>query len=246
MSQTLKFLVGREREGQVNNNKSCYFVKSGVMVIINCGKGVVDALKRTGAMKGVKEVYQIITHSSREHLYDLKKFFTVLKANGIKPKLIESVSLDKDLIKKLKLNEDDDYQLLQPLRDNCNWVNFLVTPHTDKSYSCPIELNVDGKKIFYGGDCGIIPFAIENYDEYYFDFAEKSDEFHLDVHKVKKLVQKNKIRKNQMWLVHLTNMRALQIAQKVGMNVAEEEKAKINKIEAKKEKQAKVTEAEIN
>lgn len=238
MSQTLKFLVGREREGAVNNNKSCYIIKNGVMIIINCGKGVVDALKRTGVMKGVKEVYQIVTHSSKEHLYDLKKFFMVLKANGITPKLVNSVSLDNALIKKMGLVDGDDYQTLEPLKDNCNWVNFLVTPHKDKSMSCPIELNIDGKKIFYGGDCGVIPFSIEGYDEYYFDFAEKSDEFHMDITKIKKLSQKYKIRKSQMWLVHLTNMAALQMAERIGMNVAEEEQAKINNIAKKAEKRA--------
>ena len=37
-----------------------------------------------------------------------------------------------------------------------------------------------------------------------------------DITKIKKLSQKYKIRKSQMWLVHLTNMAALQMAEKIG------------------------------
>ena len=233
MSQTLKFLVGREHEGQVNNNKSCYFVKNGTMILVNCGKGVVDAMKRTKALVGVKDVFIVITLSNKEHLYDLKKFIEVLKRAGIKPKIIESISLDKNLIKKMKINEDDDYQLLEPLQNNVKWINFLAVPHTNKKLSCPVELYLDDKKIFYGGDCGIIPFSIENYDEYYFDFGDMKEEYYLDVEDIKKLVKKNKIKKQQLWLVHLQNVQALQNAQKIGMKVAQEEERKLTQIAKK-------------
>ena len=234
MSQTLKFLVGREHEGQVNNNKSCYFVKNGTMILVNCGKGVVDAMKRTKALVGVKDVFIVITLSNKEHLYDLKKFIEVLKRAGIKPKIIESISLDKSLIKKMKINEDDDYQLLEPLQNNVKWINFLAVPHTNKKLSCPVELYLDDKKIFYGGDCGIIPFSIENYDEYYFDFGDMKEEYYLDVEDIKKLVKKNKIKKQQLWLVHLQNMQALQNAQKIGMRIAQEEERKLTQIAKKR------------
>lgn len=229
MSQTLKFLVGREYNGQVNSNKSCYFIKKGTMILLNCGKGVVDAMRRTHALNGVKDVYIVITLSNKEHLYDLKKFLEVLKRAGIKPKILESISLDKNLLKKMKLTEDEDYQLLEPLQNNVKWINFLAVPHTNKKLSCPVELYLDDKKIFYGGDCGIIPFSIQNYDEYYFDFGDKEDEYHLDVNDVKSLVKKNKIKKKQLWLVHLQNLQALQAAQKIGMQVAEEEQKKFTK-----------------
>lgn len=231
MSQTLKFLVGKEKDGELSDNKSCFFTKNNVLFLINCGEGIVTALKRSGIMKNIKEVYIIVTHSSKQHLYDLKKFITVLKNNKITPKVVDSISLDKDLLKKMKIAKED-IELVEPLRDNCNWVNFLVTPHKDKSFSCPVELKFDGKKILYAGDCGTIPFSIENYDEYYFDFADKTNEYALDIEKIKKLVKKNKIKRNQLWLVHLNNMHALQIAEKVGMNVAEE-KQKIQEIHKK-------------
>lgn len=199
------------------------------MVIINCGKGVVDAMRRTKVLNGVKDIYVIITDSTKEHLFDLKKFFTVLKANKIKPKIIESISLNKKLIKKMGLKDGDDFQLLEPLKSSCKWVNFLAVPHKDKSLSCPVELHLDNKKIFYAGDCGAIPFSIENYDEYYFDFADLTDEYHMDYEKIKKLAKKNNLRKNNIWLVHLNNLRALQIAEKTGMQVAEEERKKFEK-----------------
>lgn len=199
------------------------------MVIINCGKGVVDAMRRTKVLNGVKDVYVIITDSTKEHLYDLKKFFAVLNINKITPKLVESISLNKKLIKKMGLKDGDDYQLLEPLKNNCKWVNFLAVPHNNKSISCPVELYLDDKKIFYGGDSGSIPFAIKNYDEYYFDFADLKDEYHMDYEKIKKLAKKNNLRKSNIWLVHLTNLRAMQIAEKIGMQIAEEERKKFEK-----------------
>ena len=238
MSQTLKFLVGREYKGEIGNSKSCYYKKGSTFFLINCGKGAVDAMKRTKALKGVKEVYIVITCSNKEHLQDLKKFIYVLKAGGVTPKIIESISLNKKLLKKMGVNEGDDYQTLEPLSSNLKWINFLATPHKNKNFSCPVELYLDGKKIFYGGDCGIIPFAIKGYDEYYFDFSDKKSEYHLDPLKTRNLVQKNQIKQNQLWLVHLQTVNALKIAQQIGMQVAEEEKIKLDNLEKKQAKKA--------
>lgn len=229
MAQTLKFLMGREYKGQVNTNNSCYYKKNGILFLINCGKGVVDAMKRTRVLTDIKQVYVVITNSSKEHLADLKKFFFVLKQAKIKPIIIESISVNKKLLKRMGINEGDDFAFLEPLSNNIKWINFLATPHSNKNFSCPIEMLLDGKKIFYGGDTGLVPFAIKGYDEYYFDFSDKQSEYFLDVAKVKMLVQKNKIRKQQLWLVHLQNLQALQLAEKIGMQVAEEEKAKLVK-----------------
>lgn len=233
MSQTLNFLVGREYDGQVNSNKSCYFIKDGTMIILNCGKGVVDAMRRGRTLEKVKDVFVVITNSSKEHLYDLKKFFFVLKNKKIMPKLIESISLDKKIIKKLGLKDGDDYKLLEPLQNNIKWINFLAVPHKNQNFSCPVELYLDNHKIFYGGDCSSIPFKIENYDEYYFDFTDKKDEYFLDVDKIKSIVKKNKIKRKQLYLVHLQNLHALQIAQQIGMQVAMEEERKFVKSETK-------------
>lgn len=234
MSQTLKFLVGRQFDGQVNSNKSCYFIKNNAMFLINCGHGVVDAMRRTHVLDGITEVYIVITNSSKSHLYDLRKFLFVLKNKKIKPKLIESISLDKNILKKLGLMEDDDYQLLEPLKNNIKWINFLAVPHKNKKFSCPIEIILDGKKIFYGGDAYNIPFAIAQYDEYYFDFSDKKDEYALDVDKIKNIIKKNKIKRNKLWLVHLQNVQALEIARKIGMQVAQEEERKFTRITTSK------------
>lgn len=233
MSQTLKFLVSREYKGTLPNNKSCYFKKNKTLFLINCGKGTVDALRRGKVLNGIKNVCVAITASTRTHMADLKLFFKLLKTAGIKPKLLDTISLNKPLLKRMGIVDGDDCQLLEPLSNNVRWINFLATPHTNKNFSCPVELCLDGKKIFYGGDAGIIPFAIRGYDEYYFDFSDKQGEYFLDTSKIRNLVKKNHIKVNQLWLVHLENARALAIANKIGMQVAEEEQAKLRKIEAK-------------
>lgn len=238
MSKTLKFLVGREYKGQVNSNKSCYYVKGGKMILINCGKGVVDAVRRTKALVGIKDVFVVITNSDKAHLADLKKFLFVCKTGGVVPKIIESISLNKKLLKKMGVVDGEDCKFLEPLSNNINWINFLATPHKHKGFSCPVELFLDGKKIFYGGDAGIIPFAIKGYDEYYFDFSDKQNEYYLSPSQVRSLVQKNQIKKNQLWLVHLQNMQALKLALQIGMQVAEEEQSKIENIEKKQAKKA--------
>lgn len=233
MAQTLKFLAGREYKGGLPSNKSCYYKKASTMFLINCGKGTVDALKRTKALSGVKEMFIVITCSNKQHLADLKKLLFILNAGGVKPKIIESISLNKKLLKRMGVVDGEDCQFLEPLSNNIKWLNFLATPHKDKNFSCPVELYLDGKKIFYGGDSGIIPFAIKGYDEYYFDFSDKQSEYFLDPIKTRNLVQKNSIKQNQLWLVHLESVNALRMAQKIGMQVAEEEKTKLQKIEKK-------------
>lgn len=228
MSQTLKFLISEATGNKAINNKSCYFKKDGVLIFINCGKGVANAVKKSGVLKGVKEVFQVLTHDSIDHMHDLKPFFEYVKAQtGTLPKLIESVSFKKNKLKKLGIKDGDDYITVEPLKNNFNWINFLVVPHSDKSLSCPIELYLNNKKIFYAGDCGNIPFSIENYNEYYFDFADKASEYFMYPEKIKELARKNKIRKDRLWVVHLRNARALEIAQMAGMQVAMEEKKKI-------------------
>ena len=242
MAQTLKFLVGREYNGQVNSNKSCYYTRKGVMFLINCGKGVVDAMRRKHTLDGIKDVYLVITNSSKEHLSDLKKLLFVLKNKGIKTKIIESISVNKKLLKRMGVKEHEDFEFLEPLANNIKWINFLATPHSNYDFSCPVELYLDDKKIFYGGDCSTIPFSIENYDEYYFDFSDLKNEYYLSPEKIEKIIKKNKIKKSQLWLVHLQNLRALQIAQRIGMQVAEEEQQKFSK--AKPIKKQKTTEAQ--
>ncbi|MBO5399260.1 MAG: hypothetical protein J6A18_03320, partial [Alistipes sp.] len=74
--------------------------------------------------------------------------------------------------------------------------------------------------------------------EYYFDFSDKKSEYHLDPLKTRNLVQKNQIKQNQLWLVHLQTVNALKIAQQIGMQVAEEEKIKLDNLEKKQAKKA--------
>ena len=227
MSQTLKFLISETAGTKSVNNKSCYYKKDGVLIIINCGKGVANAVKKSGVLKDVKEVYQVLTHDSMDHIYDIKPFFEYVKAEtGSLPKLIDSISYKKNKLKKLGIKDGDDYISVEPLKNNFNWINFLVVPHSDKSISCPIELYLNNKKIFYAGDCGAIPFSIENYNEYYVDFADKQSEYFMYPEKIKELARKNKIRKDKLWVVHLRNVRAMEIAQMAGMQVAKEEKRK--------------------
>ena len=246
MSQTLKFLVNREHKGQVNSNKSAYYKNGKTLVLINCGKGMLDAMKRGKTLYGVEDVYVIVTCSDKNHLADLKGFFAVLKNAGIKPKLIDSISLNKTLLKKMGINDGEDCQMLEPLSSGLKWVNFLATPHKAKGFSCPVELRLDGKTIFYGGDCGIVPFAIKGYDEYYFDFSDKKSEYHLNPLTARNLVQKNAIKQNQLFLVHIQTIEALKTAHKIGLNVAREEEAKLTRIEKKYAKKAQQHQAEMS
>lgn len=240
MSQTLKFLISESAGNKSVNNKSCYFKKDGVMILINCGKGVAAALKKSRVLKDVKEVFQVLTHNSIDHLHDIKPVFDMIKTEtGALPKLIESISFKKEKLKRMGVDEGKDFIAVEPLKNNFKWINFLAVPHSDKSLSCPIELYLDNKKIFYAGDCGNIPFSIENYDEYYIDFADKESEFFMYPEKIKKLAKKNKIRKDKLWVVHLMNVRALEIAQMAGMQVATEEKRKFKKLAKMPEKVSK-------
>ncbi|MDD2227402.1 MAG: hypothetical protein PHH71_02325, partial [Clostridia bacterium] len=178
--------------------------------------------------KNVKVVYQVLTHDSKDHIYDLKNFFEYVKSKtGNTPKLIDSISYKKETIKKLGLIEGRDFEYVEPLKNNFNWINFLAVPHGDKSLSCPIELYLNDKKIFYAGDCANIPFYIENYNEYYFDFsADQENEFFFDIEGIKRIVKKNKIKRNNLWLVHFISRKALQIAMNAELQVAKEEVAK--------------------
>ena len=234
MSQTLKFLESKVNGKKMINDKSCYYKKDGIMIMINCGNGVASAVKTSGVLKNVKQVYQILTHDSIDHTHDLKEFFAYAKGEtGNTPILIESISFNKKtLLKKRGIKEDVDCEVLEPLKAGFNWINFLAVPHSDKSMSCPVELFLNNKKIFYAGDCNNIPFSIQNYSEYYFDFADKESEYFLGPDGIKRIVKKNKIRKNKLWLVHFVNENALRMAQKAGLQVAKEEIAKFTKVSA--------------
>ncbi|MDD4686146.1 MAG: hypothetical protein PHI76_02540 [Clostridia bacterium] len=231
MSQTLKFLVSNVKGDKATNDKSCYFKKDGVLIFINCGRGVLDAVKKSILLKDVKEVYQILTHDSNDHIFDIKDFFEYVKTEtGKKPILIDSISYKRNKLAKAGLKEDRDYESVNPLKNNFNWINFLAFPHSDKSLSCPIELVLNDKKIFYAGDCNNIPFSIEGYDEYYFDFADKESEYFMNIEGIKKVVKKNKIRKDKLWVVHLISLKAFEMAQRAGMQIATEEKLKFRKV----------------
>lgn len=247
MSQTLKFLESKINGKKAVNDKSCYYKKDGIMIMINCGLGVLDAVKTSGVLKNVKQVYQILTHDSPDHIHDLKEFFAFAKGEtGNTPILIDSISFDKDILKKRGIKPDIDCQILDPIKSGFNWINFLAVPHKDKSMSCPVELFLNNKKILYAGECNNIPFNIQGYNEYYFDFADKESEYFLGPDGIKRLAKKNKIRKNRLWLVHFISERALRMAQHAEMQVAKEELHKFDKVSLKTKNLTKKPQAKTN
>lgn len=92
MSQTLKFLGRGSAFNKSEVNNCAYFKKGSVLVVIDCGNGVLNAIKRSGIMKGVKKVYQIVTHFHDDHVADLPAFFDYCNDElKIKPNLLNLV-----------------------------------------------------------------------------------------------------------------------------------------------------------
>ena len=247
MNQTLKFLGRGSAFNKNEINNSAYFKKGNVLVLIDCGKGVYEAIKNSGIMKGVKNVYQIITHTHKDHIEDLPSFFDYCNDElKIKPNLLNTLSINGNKIEKLGLKEGRDFKYVEPLSKNFKWVNFLVVPHSKTLDTCALEINFDNKKIFYSSDCNNIPFQIEGYDEYYLDCSESGNELHMDIDKIKEIIKKNKIKKQQVFLMHIESQRTLEIARQEGLNVVQTvaslEKNKISSIK-KQMKQASIKES---
>ncbi len=235
MSQTLKFLGRGSAFNKNEINNSAYFKKGNVLVLIDCGNGVCEAIKKSNVMKGVKNVYQIITHTHKDHIEDLPKFFDYCNDElKIKPNLLNTISINGNKIEKLGLKEGRDFKYIEPLSKNFKWVNFLLVPHSKTLDTCALEINFDNKKIFYSSDCSNIPFQIEGYDEYYLDCSESGNELHMDLDKVKEIIKKNKIKKQQVFLMHIESQRMLDIAKQEGLNVVQTilapEKSKITTV----------------
>lgn len=222
MSQTLKFLGRGSAFNKSEVNNCAYFKKGSVLVIIDCGNGVLDAIKKSGIMKGVKKVYQIITHCHNDHVADLPAFFDYCNDElKIKPNLLNTISLQGGKVEKLGLKEGRDFKFVEPLSKNFKWVNVLLVPHAKDMDTCALEINFDNKKIFYSSDCSNIPFDIPNYDEYYLDCSESGNKIHMDIKKVKEIIKKNKIKKQQVFLMHIESQRMLDIAKEEGLKVVE-------------------------
>ena len=244
MSQTLKFLGRGSAFNKTEVNNSAYFKKGSVLVLIDCGNGVLDAIKRSDIMKGVKKVYQIVTHCHNDHVADLPAFFDYCNDElKIKPYLLNTISLQGGKVEKLGLKEGRDFNFVEPLSKNFKWVNVLLVPHAKDMDSCALEINFNNKKIFYSGDCSNIPFDIPNYDEYYLDCSESGNKLHMDIKKVKEIIKKNKIKKQQVFLMHMESQRMLEIAREEGLKVVETvvapEKTKISNIKKELPKEAK-------
>ena len=222
MMQTLKF-IGR---GSAFNNKeinnSAYFEKDGVFVLIDCGKGVADAIINNNLLKDVKQVYVVITHTHNDHVADLPKFLDycndILK---IKPNILQTISIENDAFEKLGLKEGRDFKFVEPISKNFKWINTLLVPHAKQVDTCALEIYFDGKKIFYSSDCKNIPFQIEGYDEYYLDCSENNPENHMDIEKIKEIIKKNKIKKQQVFLMHIESQRTIDMAREEGLEVVE-------------------------
>lgn len=222
MSQTLKFLGRGSAFNKAEVNNSAYFKKGDVLVLIDCGNGVLDAIKRAGIMKGVKKVYTIITHFHNDHVAELPAFFDYCNDElKIKPFLLNTISLSGGKIEKLGLKEGRDFKYVEPLSKNFKWVNVLLVPHAKNMETCALEINFNNKKIFYSSDCSNIPFEISNYDEYYLDCSESGNKLHMDINKIKQIIKKNKIKKQQIFLMHMESQRMLDIAREEGLKVVE-------------------------
>lgn len=222
MSQTLKFLGRGSAFNKSEVNNCAYFKKGSVLVVIDCGNGVLNAIKRSGIMKGVKKVYQIVSHFHDDHVADLPAFFDYCNDElKIKPNLLNTISLEGGKVEKLGLKEGRDFNFVEPLSKNFKWVNVLLVPHAKNMDTIALEINFNNKKIFYSSDCSNIPFDIPNYDEYYLDCSESGNKLHMDINKVKEIIKKNKIKKQQVFLMHIESQRTLEIAREEGLKVVE-------------------------
>lgn len=222
MKQTLKFVGRGSAFNKTEPNNCAFYKKDGILFIIDCGEGALEGLVKAKAFDKVKHVYQIITHMHNDHVAELGKTFAYCnQVLGIKPNLINSLSIDLKKLAKHGIKEDKDFKRVEPIVNNYKWVNFLLVPHAKNMDSCALELYLDGKKIFYSGDCSNIPFAIDGYDEYYLDCSESKNPLHMDIARIKQIIEKNKIKKQRVFLMHIESARTLALASQNELNVVE-------------------------
>ena len=221
-NQTLKFFGNQADYNKSDINNSCYFKKDGVLVIIDCGKGVCKAIKENGIAKDVKQVYQIITHYNQKHTKDMVQLFDYFNDElKIKPNLLNTISINPEEIAKLGLKEGRDFNFVEPLSKSFKWLNVLLVPNTKNTNACGLEINIDDKKIFLSADCKDIPFDITGYDEYYLDCSEIENKNFMDLDKIKELIKKNKIKKQNLFLMHIESQNMINKAKLEGFKVVD-------------------------
>ena len=161
-------------------NTSAYIETENTLYLFDCGETVFDEILRKKLIEKEK-IYIIVTHTHCDHVGSLgsfisycyyvqnKKIITVIHPGERVRDFLKITGIGEEIYRySYELDKDSDIKI-EPIE----------VPHTDDMTAYGYLISVNGKKVFYSGDCSKVPEGVlQGYlsgdvDEMYLDISSK-------------------------------------------------------------------------
>jgi ribonuclease BN (tRNA processing enzyme) len=159
----LNFLGIGSAFNTILGNNSAYIKTGSTLLLLDCGSTVFNKLQKYDILKGIVNLYAVITHTHPDHIGSLGELiFYSHYVLDCKPKILFP---DKDLLKNILSGmgvREDFYEIINTLEAHVNDsfidvnVTFITASHVDTIPSYSIMLVFPGTVIFYSGDSNSI------------------------------------------------------------------------------------------
>ena len=237
--QTLKFLGRGSAFNTTEGNTSAYFIKDNIFFLIDCGETVFhklianDKLKNLVAENEINEIDIYITHLHSDHVGSLSSLiyycFYILNItpNIYHPQKITGQNVYVlDQLLKLQGHTNQYVYLKEPY----SGIFPEQMPHDEHLMNYGYTIFNAENKIFFSGDCSEIPRKILTdinngyYNEVYLESCLYSNSVHAHIEYLNEVITKDKHIRNRIYLMHIDNLRLLEIAKKYGFKIVELDK----------------------
>lgn len=240
--QTLKFLGRGSAFNTTEGNTAAYFIEDNILFLIDCGETVFhklianDKLKKLIAENQINDIQVYITHLHSDHVGSLSSLiFYCYFVLGMKIKVhypdidIYEYGFSSKLISLLTLQGNDSDTQYEFLLEPHDCIRARRVIHVGEFKSYCYRIYTKDKKIFYSGDCCVLP-ALELakihggfYDEIYIECAINKSTVHLDFEYLNTLVPLEM--RDRIRLMHIDNMdKTKELADKYNFKIVELDK----------------------
>lgn len=235
--QSLKFLGRGGAFNEIDKNTSAYFIKDNILFLIDCGETVFSTLKANNKLNkliednNIKDIQIYITHLHADHVGSLSTLiYYCYYCLGIKAKVYhphrERGTYSYFLLHQLLRiqGHDEEYEFITKPHEII-WA--FECPHAAGLKSYHYIINLNGKKIFYSGDCSSISHCVRHrfekleFDEIYLECSNKDNQVHLSFNYLDRILPKNPELRERISFMHIDNEESFELAKKYGFKIVE-------------------------
>jgi len=237
----LKFIGSGSAFNTKLGNNSAYYKEGNQMLLIDCGSNIFQRIKESNLLQGIEHIHVLITHTHADHigsLADLILYTYYSYEEFAKKKVTVYSPFDTGFSEVLKLNGcvNGVHHIEVPIGgstifeiDNDFGFSFNRNKHVEELFSYGLELNLDGKLLWYSGDSCEIEDELKEiinsngYDEIYIDTckADYEGNVHLSLRKLTELIEPEY--RSKVWCMHLDEGFIREEAYALGFNVVSNE-----------------------